>query len=99
MKPDQPKTATKGLRVQKGKPTMQIKVYSPFRIYFDDLGFSISAVNDTGAFDILPSHHNFMTLLNPCVVTVDYLFGQQKIRINRGVMHVKADSVTVFLDV
>ena len=78
---------------------MHVKVYSPFKVYFDDLAFSISAENDTGPFDILPQHHNFMTLLNPCDIVIRTDRGEQKIRITRGVMHVKADRVITFLDV
>jgi len=79
--------------------TMHIKVYSPFKVYFDGIGQSISAVNYTGPFDILPKHHNFMTLLIPCDVVVRTATHEQKIRISRGIMHVKADQVIVFLDV
>ena len=80
-------------------PTMHIKVYSPFKVYFDDEGDSISAVNATGPFDILPKHHNFMTLLVPCELIIRTFRGQEKIRISGGLMHVKADQVTVFLDI
>lgn len=86
------------------KPTMRIKVYSPFRTYFEDDGYSISGINGTGPFDILPHHHNFMTLLNPCDLSIQTTGKNnmppfQKIRISGGLMHVKADKVTVFLDV
>lgn len=80
-------------------PTMHIKVYSPFHVYFDDDAYSISAVNATGPFDILPRHHNFMTLLSPCELVIRKSDRLQKIRISRGIMHVKADQVIVFLDV
>ena len=79
---------------------MQVKVYAPFRTYFDGAAASLSAVNKTGPFDILPKHHNFMSLLVPCTITVrvpekpDFTMHAE-----RGVMHVKADKVTVFLDV
>lgn len=79
---------------------IEVKVYSPFRDYYDGLAFSLSAVNDTGPFDILPEHHNFISLLNACdlvVRTIDN--GDQKIRISGGLIHVKADKVIVFLDV
>lgn len=82
-------------------PTMRIKVYSPFKTYFEDDGYSISGVNATGPFDILPHHHNFMTLLIAGELSIRTT-GQpsiQKIRISGGLMHVKADKVTVFLDV
>jgi len=81
------------------KLTIHIKVYSPFKTYFNEDAYSISAVNGTGPFDILPRHHNFMTLLNPCELIINRESGQVKIRIARGVMHVKADQVVVFLDV
>lgn len=79
--------------------TMRVKVHSPFRVYFDQDAESISAVNDTGPFDILPRHHNYMTLLNPCDLVVRTANVEQKIRISRGIMHVKTDKVIVFLDV
>jgi F0F1-type ATP synthase epsilon subunit len=84
-----------------GKPTMRIKVYSPFKTYFEDDGYSISGVNATGPFDILPHHHNFMTLLSACELTIQTIRqpSMQKIRISGGLMHVKADRVTVFLDI
>ena len=79
--------------------TMHIKVYSPFRVYFDAPAHSISAINQTGPFDVLPKHHNFMTLLSAGELVIASADGQQKIRIARGVMHVKADQAIVFLDV
>ncbi len=100
MKPDQAETKNKPKPFNPKAPvTMRVKVYSPFKIYFDENAQSISAVNNTGPFDILPKHHNFMTLLNPCDIVVRTNDGEQKFRISRGVMHVKADQVIVFLDV
>lgn len=93
--------AAKAEKATNSKPTMRIKVYSPFKTYFEDDGYSISGVNATGPFDILPHHHNFMTLLIPCELNIKTLTGsgEQKIRISGGLMHVKADKITVFLDV
>ena len=83
-----------------GDPTMmQIKVYSPYQIYFNDDAVSISAVNDTGPFDILKGHHRFLTLLDPCELVIQARNGEEKIKISRGIMYVKEDRVTVFLDV
>ncbi len=80
--------------------SMHVKVYSPFRDYYDGVAFSISAENATGPFDILPRHHNFISLLTPCeMVLRTPSNGDQKIEISGGIMHVKADQVIVFLDV
>jgi F0F1-type ATP synthase epsilon subunit len=81
-------------------PTMQVKVYAPFRTYFNGPALSLSAINKTGPFDILPRHKNFMTLLAPGIITVrapdqpDF-----KLKVNRGVVHVKSDKTIVFLDI
>lgn len=84
-----------------GKPTMHVKVYSPFKVYYDEDSYSITAINATGPFDVLPHHHNFITLLNACELVIHPISGkvEQKIRISGGLMHVKADQATIFLDV
>ncbi len=80
--------------------TLQVKIYAPFRTYYEGPASSFSAVNATGPFDILPRHKNFMSLLVPCNIVVrapqrpDFTM-----QIERGVMHVKANKVIVFLDV
>ncbi|HVS78779.1 MAG TPA: hypothetical protein VHD84_00615 [Candidatus Saccharimonadales bacterium] len=81
-------------------PTMHTKVYAPFKVYYDGPALSVSAANLVGPFDILPRHRNFITLLKPGNVTVrppgkpDFVMP-----ISKGVMHVKADEVRIFLDV
>lgn len=82
-----------------GKPSMHVKVYSPFQTYFDDEAQSISGVNETGNFDILPKHHNFITLLSAGNLVIRTTKDKRTIKIARGMMHVKADKVIVFLDV
>jgi N-acetylmuramoyl-L-alanine amidase CwlA len=82
-----------------GVPSMDVKVHSPFKNYYEGEAFSVSGENETGAFDILPTHHNFITLLSPCELIIRSPQGDQKIQISGGIMHVKADKVIVFLDV
>jgi len=92
-------TSVKEEKASLGESVMHVKVYSPFKVYFNGEAFSISASNDTGPFDILPRHHNFMTLLSPGEIIIRTSRGEEKFRIARGIMHVKADQVIVFLDV
>ena len=81
------------------KDTLHVKVWSPFRVYFDGEANSISGVNGTGSFDVLPRHHNFITLLDPCDLQLISEHGNLSIRISGGVMHVRSNTVTVFLEV
>lgn len=77
-----------------------VKVYSPFKVYYDGLVKSISAVNDTGPFDVLGRHHNFLTLLIPCEIIIRAEGkDDQRIKITRGIMQVSQNDVVVFLDV
>lgn len=95
----QPVIEKKDPSKDKAPDEMHVKVYAPFKVYFDGKAKSISAVNDTGPFDILPQHHHFMTLVNACDVIVRTERAEEKIPIRQGIMHVKADEVIVFLDV
>lgn len=82
-----------------GKPTMAVKVYAPFKIYFEGDAYSVSAVNGVGPFDILPKHHNFLCMLVPCNLNIQTPQGPQNVKISRALMHVKANRVVVFVDV
>ena len=82
-----------------GKPTMAVKVYAPFQVYYEGEAESLTAENETGPFDILPKHHNFLCMLVPCELVIKTPFDTQKVKISRALMHVKAEKVTVFVDV
>jgi F0F1-type ATP synthase epsilon subunit len=92
-------TSEQTTKVHGGKPTIAIKVYAPFKVYYEGDGYSVSAVNETGPFDILPGHHNFLCMLVPCNLVIQTPNGQKDIKISRALMHVKAGRVTVFVDV
>lgn len=82
------------------KPTMSVKVYAPFQVYFEGSAYSVSAINDSGPFDILPRHRNFLCMLVPCNLELQPVKGAKRtIKIHRALMHVKADRVVVFMDV
>lgn len=100
--------ASTGQIVDDGKATVDtkeknknlyVKVHSPFKVYFEGEALSVTAENNTGPFDILPKHHKFITLLNACDLIVRSVEGEKRIRIARGIMHVKANVVNIFLDV
>jgi len=82
-----------------GRQTMDIKVYAPFQVFFEGKAFSLTAVNETGPFDILPKHHNFLCMLLPCELKIETPDETKLIKISRALMHVKAEKVTVFVDV
>ncbi len=80
--------------------SMDVKIYAPFKVYYAGPADSLTASSETGPFDILPQHKNFMSLLKPGNITV-----RQKnkpdfnLKIDKGVLHFRKDKATVFLDV
>lgn len=83
----------------RSKDSIYVKVYAPYKVYFEGEANSVSAASLTGNFDILPKHHNFITLLVACDIVIRTSTHEQVIRIQGGIMHVKANRVIVFLDV
>jgi len=94
--PDSPYTTN-----EKGEAIIkQVKVYSPYKVYFDGPATSVSAANETGPFDVLPGHKNFMTLLSAGEIIVRASRGgEEHITTTNAVMHVSEDTIRVFLDV
>lgn len=79
---------------------LHIKIYAPFNIYFNDAGTSFSAINETGPFDILAGHKNFMSILKAGPIIIRQPGKNEfSMRITKGVLHVKDNKVTVFLDI
>jgi F0F1-type ATP synthase epsilon subunit len=83
----------------KERATLHVKVYSPFRTYYDDQAYSLSAINLTGPFDVLPKHHKFISLLEPCDISLDTITGPQQIKISGGIIHVHDNQARILLDV
>lgn len=82
------------------KGMLHVKIYTPFKEFYHADARSVTALNESGQFDVLPGHRNFITMLSPFdVIVEDKNKEKQSIPITRGLMHVKDDKVTVFLDV
>lgn len=87
-------------KAKSGKPTMTVKVYAPFQVYYEGEARSLSAINAVGPFDILPEHRNFLCMLVPCEIEIETADkGLKKVKINRALLHVHQNHVTVFVDV
>lgn len=95
------KEPRKVLTNEKGEALIaKVRVYSPYKVYYDGPATSVSAVNETGPFDVLPGHKNFMTLLSEGEIIVRTpKGGEEHIKGNNSIMHVSEDVVRVFLDV
>lgn len=95
------KTVTPFMQRKANEGFLLAKIYTPFKVFFEGDAKSVTAVNETGKFDVLPGHHNFITMLIPCDVTVVTAKDKEPkvIPIARGLMHIKDNKLIIFLDV
>lgn len=94
------KTITENAAGQPRAGYMWAKIYTPFTTFFEGEARSITAKNDTGVFDVLAEHHNFITMLLPYDCIVEGTNGEkQTIPMHRGLLHVKDNHLTVFMEV
>ena len=82
-----------------GKDQIYVKIYAPFKDYYDGVAKSVTATNNTGKFDVLAQHHNFITILNAGEIIVRDDQGDHNIKSEPAIMHVKGNQVIVFLNV
>jgi F0F1-type ATP synthase epsilon subunit len=78
---------------------LKVKVFSPYQTYYQGEAISISALNQTGPFDVLGGHANFFSLLVAGQVVVRTGFTELKFPINHGVIKVTNNEITLFVDV
>lgn len=80
-------------------PHFKVKIFSPYQTYYEGEATSLSAVNRTGPFDILPGHINFFSLLTGGQVILNTGFQLLEFQVARGILRVSGDQVTLFADV
>ena len=79
--------------------TISLLIQSRDDILFEGLIQSMTSYNDTGKFDILPDHANFISLINKSI-TIRPLEGDIKeIPIDNGVLRVIDNKIEIYLGV
>ncbi len=79
--------------------TFPVKVYSPFKVYFEGPALALSAVNASGPFDILAKHEDFLSILVPCMVVIQTPSGNHQIPLQKGIVQVNKDQLWLFANI
>lgn len=87
------------MKLDKEEPKLQVKMLSPTQIYYNGMAVSVSAINRIGPFDILAGHANFFSLLTAGEVVINTGFQAFTFPITKGIMKVKNNGVTLFVDI
>lgn len=85
--------------IETAAPDLAVRVLAPTRKLYDGKAVSVTASNKVGRFDILAGHANFFSLLNKSEVVVNTGSQMLTFSINEGLLKVKKDVVTLFVDI
>jgi F0F1-type ATP synthase epsilon subunit len=89
-----PQTPTSALAAEK----IHVIVRNRNQILFNDDVKSLTSKNDTGIFDVLPEHSNFISLIGGSII-IGKLDGQkQEIPVKNGVIKVKDNAIYCYID-
>lgn len=78
---------------------LNVKIFTPYQTYYQGEAVSVSANNKTGPFDVLFAHANFFSLLTAGNVVVETGYASLSFPLDRGVIKVTNNLVTIFVDV
>ena len=77
---------------------IHVMVRNRTQVIFNDEVKSLTSKNDTGTFDILPEHANFISLISGSLI-LRKLDGQnQEIPLRNGIIKVKDDAIYCYID-
>lgn len=71
---------------------------SPFHVYYEGPAQVISAKNEVGQFDVLPSHADFFSVMSPGNVVIETDSDVVSFIITNGIIAVRDDEVMLFVN-
>lgn len=78
---------------------LSVSARGPFEVYYEGTAKAVSAANAVGQFDILPGHADFFSILEPGEVTVTTGDKPITFSANNGIITVRDDVVTLFVNI
>jgi F0F1-type ATP synthase epsilon subunit len=94
----------RNIKKGEGQQLLNVEIRSKRGLIFLGTADGISSRNESGKFDILPLHSNFITLVNETIVVHKTTFGgvsqiHDEYPVERGVVKVFDNKVLIFLSI
>lgn len=96
--PQQNQTQTDGQQTPLSAEKIHATVRNRTTVLFDEDVTSVSSHNDTGVFDILPEHSNFITLISSPLILRKLNGEKKEITFDNGILKVKDNGVHCYID-
>ncbi len=78
---------------------LNVNIKSRTNTYFNGTATSITSINDTGEFDILPFHANFVTLIHGFVTIDKRMPTEKKLEIKSAVLSALGGKVDIYVEI
>jgi hypothetical protein len=99
VQPAPPPIASSDAPIQKiVSDRIHVMVRNRRQILFDDDVKAVTSINDTGLFDVLPEHSNFISVLKDSIKLHKMDGTEEVITLKNGVMKVKDSGVKCYID-
>ena len=77
---------------------IHVRVRNRIKLLFDDDVTAVTSKNDTGIFDVLPEHANFISLISSPLILRKLDGQKQEIPFTNGIIKVKDNAVYCYID-
>ena len=81
------------------KNILSVRIISLGEVIWEGQAVSISAVNTTGPFDILPQHANFISILIDNPITLKTETETKKFKFSRSLLYAKDNSIKIYAEI
>lgn len=79
--------------------TLNVSIRSKEKLLYSGVAKTISSENESGPFDILPGHANFISLIFSYVILDRHLSSETSFDLEKGVMYVISDKVEIYVGI
>ncbi|MCL5970225.1 MAG: hypothetical protein M1450_01850 [Patescibacteria group bacterium] len=80
------------------KDTISVVIRNRSGIVLAEEVKALSSLNETGPFDVLPMHENFISIIKD-TITIHKKNGKNEIKISNGIIRVHENQINIFLEV
>lgn len=86
------------MKIPSHNQPLQVKLLSATNVFYDGPANALSAHDRNGPFDVLAGHANFIALLTAGPVTIHTNRGDHTVQIDKGLIRVSNNQVTVLVN-
>jgi F0F1-type ATP synthase epsilon subunit len=98
IQPNQQKQQQPSQPVPLSAEKIHVTVRNRTQVLFDEEAKSVSSKNDTGVFDILPEHSNFISLITSPLIIRKLDGTKKEVTFQNGIIKVRENKVNCYID-